>query len=479
MAKQVDSIVASPGLESLLSGRHPLDSSLEDSEDGGEVTTEDEMVGKREGFSFATDFPMRVFVYLFYVITFSWITALISPTNTVMYYLCCICRGICLTLSILLMMAVMVLRTYFVILNSKLVSVNCSFLITNQLTSKDSQEYMLLRVYLWDISYDLTSLACLVYLVLYSCTTADDLTPHKIIMNTRKIRSSITRLQNFQFIRSDIRKRRKRECNPTSKILDIFIALWQCILMLIVTTLTITVFYFYMGKVWNNECEKNYRCCIAKILVVINSPQRYLSPVILCLLNRTVSVNLQTDINLNSVQTFTNLTTSPEAGWIKERYFEIISRINRYSDKFGAVIALITFSALLGMSSLLIGHLFTAEDHLTQVWKSGAISMTIIHLTYFMLISCTWMSVDGIAGYRRLIRRYSNDLMVLLYTNKDNLLDEANRNELNVIAISANESQRSNFLMGLRFVLLSGLIGIVVLEFIGIVGYSGWEGFKI
>ena len=479
MATYVDNTVASPKLESLLSRRQNFNSSSEDSENGGEITTEDEMTQKREGFSFATDFPMRVFVYLFYVITFSWITALISPTNRAVYYLWYICRGICQTLSILLMMVVMVLRTYIEMRHyfKSDSSVNCSFLIINQLTSNDSQDYVLNRVYLWDVSYDLTALACLVYLVFYSYTTADDLSPHKIIVNTRKVRSSITRFKNYQFLRSSTRKRRMKECNTNTT--DILIAFWQCILMLIVTTITMTVFYFYIVKVWNKECEKDYFCCISKILVAINSPQRYLSPVILCLLNRAVSVNLQTDIHLYSVQTFTNVITSPEAGWIKERYFEIISRINRYSDKFRTVIALNTFSALLGVSSLLIAHLFTAEDHLTQVWKSGAISMTIIYLTYFVLLSCTWMSVDGTAGYRRLIRRYSDDLTVSLYKNKNNRVDEDNRNELNVIAISANESQRSNFLIGLRFVILSGLIAIAVLTFLGIAGYSGWEGFQM
>ena len=478
MATYVDSIVASPRLESLLSRGH-FDSSWEDSEDGGEVTTEDEMIEKRKGCNFATDFPMRMLVYLFYVITFSWITALTSPANPVVYYSCCVCRGICQTLSILLMMVVMVLRTYIEMGHYfEPDSVNCSFLITNQLTSNDSEDHILLRVYLWDISYDFTGLACLVYLVFYSYTTAD-ISPHNIIINTRKIRSSIAKFENYQFLRGSLRKRRNRECNKT-KITELLIALWQCILILIVTTLTTTtVFYFYMGKVWNKDCEKDHFCCISKILAVINSPQRYLSPVILCLLNRTVSVNLQTAIILNSVQTFTNLTTSPQAGWIKERYFEILSRINRYSDKFRTVIALNTISALLGMSSLLIAHLFTAEGHLTQVWKSGAISMSIVYLTYFVLISCVWMSVDGTAGYRRLIRRYSDDLMVLLHTNKNNLINEGNQHELNIIAISANESQRYHFLIALRFVLLSGIIGIVVLALIGIVGYNGWKGFQI
>ena len=59
MATYVDSIVASPRLESLLSRGH-FDSSWEDSEDGGEVTTED-FEPEKSGVIFAYRFlPMRI-----------------------------------------------------------------------------------------------------------------------------------------------------------------------------------------------------------------------------------------------------------------------------------------------------------------------------------------------------------------------------------------------------------------------------------
>ena len=451
-------VASNPRLESLLQSNH----SNSNSEEEEDLSLK--WGNNREGLSFVIDLPQRMFAYLFYLITFSFISSVVSKKSRKTYIICIVCEVICQIISLALMVVTVVLRTSFLIVPTFFN--NTCRLFSNQASSTESTE---VYVYLWEVGYDIISLSSLIYLFYYSHTSRNGITPHRLIMSTRKNRTSVWKSQNSEFVRNSVRNSIKFK--PTASCRSAFTMLWQCVLtILLVLTLAAE------GNSIQCEIERHWPdsvCRIYEVIRAINSPQRYLSPVIVCLLCRVAYTKLETDFKLNSVSTFTNLIISPNTAWIKERYFEIVSTVNEYCDKFRAIIALNIMCSLLGMGSIIIVRLFFEEGNLQkELWQLEAHVLLKLYATYFILISCTWLVIDGISGFTDLFSRFPDELMGFILSQK---LDLVNQTELNIIAISAKGTQgylyTSQFLATLRYTLIIGLVALIVIALEGSIVY--------
>ena len=467
-----DDIARSPRLESLIPGRLSNSNSSEEAEEEeGGIDMQLDWGNKREGLSFVTDLPQRMFAYLFFLITFSFISSAVSGKHRKAYVICILCKVVCQMISFALMAGTLLLRTGLVIeyiLNNE----NCKSLICNQ---SNCNEHARIYLYSWEVGYDITALSSLVYLFYYSHTLKNGLSPHKLVMSTRNNRTSVWRSQNYELVRNS-RLISTVSCRGAS------LAIWQCALILL---LLLT-----LAADWNSvRCqliryfEQTLQNCrvytVYEVAKAINAPQRYLSPVIVCLLCRVACTKLETDIKLNSVTTLRNLSISPSTAWIKESYFDIVGRAREYCDKYRAIIALNVLYSLLGMGSIIIVHLFTKEDLIKELWQLEAGALLKTYVTYFILISCTWIAIDGVSGFTGLLSRFPDQLIGFITAKKNNVVDVVNQAELNIIAISAKGTQDflypSHFLTTLRYTLIIGLVALIFIAFEGSIVYRGWN----
>ena len=478
MATTTNDSVNSPRLESLIHQQFSESSSEEEEEVATELSLN---WGKdREGLSFFIDLPQRIFAYLFYLITFSFLTGVVSKKSRKTYIILNVCKVICQMISFALMVGIVSLRTGLLIVYTLNRNCECGMM-CNQTSSAESTE---VYVYLWEVGYDVISLSSLIYLFYYSHTSRNGTNPHKLIMSTRKNRTSVWRSQNSEHVRTGISIRGSTKFKTSVSPKSVFVMVWQFVLTLLIVlslaaegnsiTCEINRLKDVYVKSGTQECLI-YE--IYEVLRAINALQRYLSPVIVCLLCVVACTKLETDIKLHSVSTFTNLIVSQSTTSIKEGYFDIVGRVNEYCDRFRAIISLNILCSVLGMGSIVLVRLFYGKgDLLRELWGLEAFVLLKLYATYFILTSCTWLAIDRISICTDLLSRFPDELMGFVMSKKNNVVELVNQDELNIIAISAKGTQgslySSQFLTLLRYSLILGLVALLIIAFEGSIEYK-------
>ena len=451
-----------PELESLITDRErTMEAEVQDED----VVQTPDITNDSEGLTCITDTPMRICAYFHYVLTFSWLDWCKEGSWNLYFF----CKVICQVVSFLIMLLA---------LTSEIV------LLVVLLTTGQVDKSALINSFLLEVGYNIAAITSLGFLICYSYSSKKDFRPHKLIVQTRINRKYVRRIYSSQIVRNSMRESEvDYKINSRTDITcnSVFMALWQIGVGVLLAVLILFVYhssgcsvsFFGMQNVIEAKetnigmnctsfkttvCrEGNYSAlCIAnEILIAVNAIQRFISPVIVCNVSIVACKKIESEIKLNSTNTYTNLLITPNTADIKRRYFKIVRQISFYSEKFRTIIIVNTVCSLLGVAVVVI----VRENISYYVLK--------VYVSYFVLLSCAWMALHGIKRNTEMFRRYPDEVFGFI-ANRNVLLDVKTQAELNIVANSANGNQGSYFgsgvLSALTYSLLAGMA--VILYFV-------------